>query len=100
VPAAAPAILDGPIQLSRAMIDRVASDHSRELSKCDGGEQLHGEITVMFSVDPGGKVSKAQVATAIKKHKVSSCILGVVQKWQFPKPGPTGAKGAYTVSFQ
>jgi TonB family protein len=82
------------------VVDRVASDHSRELSKCDGGEELHGEITVKFTIDPGGKVTKAQVATALKKPKVSSCILREVQKWQFPKAGPAGAQGTYTVSFQ
>ena len=78
----------------------MASDHSRELSKCDGGEELHGEITVNFAVDASGKVTKPQVATAIKKPKVIACILRVISGWRFPKQGALGAQGTYTLSFQ
>ena len=98
-PPAAPADAALP-QLSHAVVDHVASDHTRELSKGDGGEELHGEITVKFAVDAAGKVTKAQVATGIKKPKVSGCILRLVQGWHFPKQGPTGALGTYTLSFQ
>jgi TonB family protein len=82
------------------MVERMASDHSRELSKCDGGEDLHGEITVNFAVDASGKVTKAQVATTIKKPKVTGCILRVIQGWRFPKQSAAGAQGTYTLSFQ
>src|SRR5262249_12000818 len=51
-------------QLTHAAIDRAASDHTRELSKCGDGEEVHGGITVRFTVDAAGKVIKAQVATA------------------------------------
>lgn len=97
-----PAPVDAaPPQLSRALVDRVAADHSRELSKCDGGDELHGEITVKFMVDANGKVTKTQLGTGIKnKPKVSACILKSVQGWRFAKQGPTGAQGTYTVSFQ
>jgi TonB family protein len=98
-PPAPPAEPATPL-LSHAVVDRVASDHSRELSKCDGGEELHGEITVKFAVDASGKVTKAQVATGIKKPKVVACILRLVQGWRFPKQGPVGAQGTYTLSFQ
>jgi serine/threonine protein kinase len=107
-PAPTPAVVTPPAapaepaipQLSHAVVDRVASDHSRDLSKCDGGEELHGEITVKFAVDASGKVTKAQVATGLKKPKVSGCILRLVQGWHFPKQGPGGAQGTYTISFQ
>jgi serine/threonine protein kinase len=99
VPPAPPADA-GPPQLAHSVVDRVASNHTRELSKCDGGEELHGEITVKFAVDPGGKVTKAQVATGIKKPKVAACILRLLQGWRFPKQGPSGALGTYTLSFQ
>ena len=83
------------------MVNRIAADHSRELSKCDGGDELHGEITIKFMVDANGKVTKPQLATGIKgKPKVSSCILQSVQGWRFPKQGATGAQGTYTLSFQ
>ena len=53
-----------------------------------------------FAVDPGGKVTKAQVATGIKKPKVAASILRLLQGWRFPKQGPSGALGTYTLSFQ
>jgi len=107
-PATTPPVVTSPAppaepaipQLAHAVVDRVASDHSRDLSKCDAGEELHGEITVKFAVDASGKVTKAQVATGIKKPKVSGCILRQVQGWRFPKQGPSGAQGTYTLSFQ
>jgi TonB family protein len=81
------------------VVEHVASSHLRDLSKCDS-EDMHGELTVKLTVDAGGKVVKAQLATAVKKHKLAACILRSVQKWQFPKQGPTGAQGTYTLSFQ
>ena len=81
------------------MVEHVASAHLRELSKCDS-EDMHGEITVKFIVDGNGSVTKAQLASAVKKHKLAACILRSVQKWQFPRQGPTGAQGTYTLSFQ
>jgi TonB family protein len=81
------------------VVEQVASGHLRELSKCDG-EGMRGEIVVKFFVDGGGKVSKAQLAGAVKKYKLATCILRSVQKWQFPKQGPSGAQATYTLSFQ
>jgi TonB family protein len=93
-------LVEVPAQLSHSLVERVASDHSRELAKCESGEQLHGDITVQFMIDASGKVTKAQLATGLKKPKVTACILRAVQKWQFGKQGPTGALGTYTLSFQ
>jgi serine/threonine protein kinase len=98
---APPLVVDAPpAQLSHALVERVAAEHSRELSKCDGGEELRGEISVRFSVDAAGKVSKAQVATMLRKPQVAACILRSVQKWQFPPQPGAGALGTYTLSFQ
>jgi len=104
-PAVAAAVAPPPAeiglpQLGHSLVERVASDHSRELSKCDDKEDLHGDVTVKFMIDASGKVSKAQVATAMKKPKFVGCILRVLQKFQFPKQGPAGAQGTYTLSFQ
>jgi TonB family protein len=82
------------------MLDRVAADHTRELSRCEGREELHGEVTVRFLVDPDGRVTKAQVATTLGKPKVAACILRSVQKWQFPAQPASGAQGTYTLSFR
>lgn len=98
-PPPAAAAAEGPAQIAHSVVEYVASSHLRELSKCDS-EDMHGEIAVKIIVDAGGKVSKAQLATAVKKHKLAACILRSVQKWQFPKQGPTGAQGTYTLSFQ
>ena len=81
------------------MVEHVASAHLRELSKCDS-EGMRGELVVKFFVDGGGKVSKAQLAGAVKKYKLAACILRSVQKWQFPRQGPSGAQGTYTLSLQ
>jgi TonB family protein len=99
-PPPALAVDTGVPQLPHAVVDRIASDHARELSRCDGGEELHGEITVKFTVEVSGKVTKAQIATGIKKPQVAGCILRLIQKWQFPRQGPTGAQGTYTLVFQ
>lgn len=81
------------------MVDRVAAAHRRELSKCDGGEELHGEITVRFALDAGGKVVNAQVATQLGKPRVAACLLHVVQGWHFDGQA-AGTQGTYTLSFQ
>jgi TonB family protein len=87
-------------QLGHSLVERVASDHSRELAKCDDKEDLHGDVTVKFMIDANGNVSKAQVATSMKKPKFIGCLLRVLQKFQFPKQGPGGAQATYTLSFQ
>lgn len=95
---AAPAAA-GPGHVHHAVIEHVAAAHLGELSKCDN-ENWRGDVTVKFIVDADGKVTKSQLASAVKKHKLAACILRSVQKWQFPRQGPAGAQGRYTVSFQ
>jgi TonB family protein len=85
--------------LSHAAIERVASQHGRELSKCDAGAQ-HGGVTVRFSVDPAGKVSQAELVTTVRKPSVAACILRTVHAWQFPPQAEPGAVGTYTLSFR
>jgi TonB family protein len=90
----------GPVALSRAAIERVAADHTRALSRCNGGERLRGEIAVHFLVDARGKIDKPQLAMPLRRPKVAACILRLVQKWQFPPQPAGGAQGTYTLSFQ
>ncbi|MDB4952446.1 MAG: Protein kinase [Myxococcales bacterium] len=87
-------------QLSDATITAVASDHARQLSKCEGTEEVHGEVSVSFQIDAAGRVVKSQLSSSIKNSKVSGCILRSVQSWQFPKPPAGAAKGIYSLSFQ
>jgi TonB family protein len=74
--------------------------HSRELAQCDGGEALHGEVSVRFAVDANGTVIKSQLSSTLSAPKVATCILQAVQNWQFPLQPAGGALGTYTLSFQ
>ena len=95
-PAPVPGV-DVPAVLSQALINSQVASHRKEFSKCEGGENLHGDIVVSFLVDHNGKVTNVQ---ASKFTKLTGCFIKVVSSWQFPKPGPAGAKGSYTFSFQ
>ncbi len=86
--------------LSGASVEGVASQHRKALSKCEGTDELHGDVTVKFEINAAGRVVKSQVASTIKNPKVSGCILRVIQGWQFPKPPATGAEGTYSMSYQ
>ncbi len=100
VPIAAPVVEPQVSRLSQASIAGVASQHRRELSKCEGTEQLHGEISVSFAVNAAGRVVKSQLSSTLKNPKVSGCILRTLQTWQFPKPASGTADGNYTMSYQ
>ena len=100
---AAPVVVETPAlaKLSQGSIANVASQHSRELSKCEGTADLHGEIIVRFEVNAAGRVVKSQVSTTLKNPKVTGCILMALRTWQFPKPSTGGgAEGTYTMSYQ
>jgi pyruvate/2-oxoglutarate dehydrogenase complex dihydrolipoamide acyltransferase (E2) component len=99
-PPPAPVVAEIPT-LPNALVERVAAGHGRELSQCEGGSTLHGDIAVRFMVDPAGRVQKPQIATRITNMpKLTACILRSIMRWQFPKQGPEGASGSYTLSFQ
>jgi TonB family protein len=86
--------------LSNATVSAVASDHSAQLSQCEGSASLHGDVAVSFQIDATGKVIKSQLSSSIKNPKVAGCILKAVQSWKFPKPPSGSAKGVYSISYQ
>ena len=86
--------------LSNATVSAIASDHSKQLSMCEGSAELHGDVAVSFQIDAVGKVVKSQLSSSIKNPKVASCILKAVQSWKFPKPPAGSAKGVYSISYQ
>src|SRR5206468_4198840 len=98
----APAAVEAPTlaKLSPAAVDSVASTHRKDLSKCEGMDELKGEVSVRFEIDASGRVVKSQVSSTLGKPKVAGCILRTVQSWTFPKPGTGGATGVYAASFQ
>ena len=86
--------------LSNATVSAIASDHSKEISQCEGSADLHGDIAVTFQIDGTGKVVKSQLSSSIKNPKVAACILKAVQSWKYPKPPSGSAKGVYSISYQ
>ena len=40
--------------LSNSTVSAVASDHSRQLSQCEGTAELHGDVAVSFQIDATG----------------------------------------------
>jgi 2-oxoglutarate dehydrogenase E2 component (dihydrolipoamide succinyltransferase) len=110
-PAPAPAVAPAPAptpppiepmiaQLSNATISAVASDHARQLSKCENGTDLHGDVSVAFQIDGSGRVVKSQMSSTISNTKVAACILAAVRSWAFPKPPAGAAKGVYSINYQ
>jgi eukaryotic-like serine/threonine-protein kinase len=99
---AAPAPVEAVMaQLSQATVQMVASDHSRQLGKCDDSAgNVHGDVTVTFQIDGNGRVVKSQLSTSVKNPKLAGCILKAVVSWQFPKPPTGAAKGVYTIDYQ
>lgn len=103
VPAAAPAPKEIETQiatLSNATVSGAAADHARQLSACESGAALHGDVAVTFQIDGNGKVVKSQLSSTIKNPKVAGCILKSVQSWKFPRPMAGAAKGVYSISYQ
>lgn len=86
--------------LSNATVAAIASDHSAQLSKCEGGATLHGDVAVSFQIDGAGKVVRTQLSSTIKNPKVAGCILRAVTTWKFARPPSGVAKGVYTISYQ
>ena len=100
-PPAAPAVVEPQMMvLSTATVSMVANAHAAQLSKCEGGNSLHGDIAVTFEINAAGRVTKSQVSSTIKNIKVVSCILTAVRSWPFPKPPSGAAKGVYTITYQ
>ena len=86
--------------LSSGAVSAVASDHARQLAKCEGGAELHGDVSVSFQIDASGRVVKSHLMASIKNPQVAGCILNAVQSWKFPHAPAAGAKGVYSINYQ
>ncbi len=110
VPAPAPAPTPAPIpvapaepqitSLSSSVIAQVAADHAKQLAKCEGADDLHGDVNVTFEINAAGKVTRSGVSSTVKNPKVGGCIQGALSSWTFPKPASGIGRGTYSVSFQ
>jgi serine/threonine protein kinase len=96
-----PAVIEPVIaRLSDATISAVAGDHAKQLSKCENGAELHGDVSVTFQIDGTGKVIKSQLSSTINNTKVAACVLTAVRSWSFPRPPSGSAKGVYSINYQ
>ena len=82
----------GTGQLDRDEIQKVINDnigaiqrcYERELIKAPG---LSGKIQVEWAIATSGSVRSArQTFTSMNSTNVSSCIMGAIKTWRFPKP--------------
>jgi hypothetical protein len=86
--------MDG--SLTKEQIDKVVRAHKSGVSYCYEKElqrksSLAGTVSIFWSIQPDGTVSKANVKTSsMSDAAVEGCILRQVKQWVFPKaPGQT-----------
>ena len=88
----------------REELQRVAREHAPEVRSCyDAGlavrPDLHGTITVRFTITTEGTVSSAEVATDdMRMPSVGECVVGRMRSWTFPAP-PSGEAAEVTHPF-
>ena len=83
-------------KIAPIVVDNIATHNRKQIAKCEGTEELRGEISVRFEVDAAGRVVKSGVTSTVRNPKVASCLQAAVRTWQFPK---TAATGVYTVTY-
>jgi hypothetical protein len=87
-----PAINNGS-DYSKSIVRRYIRRHLNEIGYCYEKQllahpDLGGEILVKFLISPSGAVQSAE-GTGFD-HEVASCLAGVIQSIEFPKPGDGG----------
>jgi hypothetical protein len=76
--------------LNADQIDRVVKAHRGALQACYEIEAqrdptLRGGLTVAWTIDPGGAVTSANLAsTSLHNARVEGCVLRQVRSWHFP----------------
>ncbi|MBI5526437.1 MAG: serine/threonine protein kinase [Deltaproteobacteria bacterium] len=87
--------------LDKEQVIRAINEHQHQIQACYeraliGSPGLSGKVTFEWTVDPGGRVSKAaEKSSTMGSPKVSECILGIIRKMRFPKP----EGGSVVISF-
>lgn len=88
---------DGGGPLGTEPIRRVVMAHVGALRACYEMEAqknpaLAGKITLAWTIEPTGVVSKAAVAsTTMHDERVEKCLVRQVQSWRFPQSGGSAA---------
>ncbi|MGI5860684.1 MAG: AgmX/PglI C-terminal domain-containing protein [Myxococcales bacterium] len=76
----------------RTVISKVINRHANEIRYCYEMElnkdpSLSGKVAVMFTIDPTGSVSEANIGqTTMNNNNVEQCILTRIRRWRFPEP--------------
>ncbi|MEM9073011.1 MAG: AgmX/PglI C-terminal domain-containing protein [Myxococcota bacterium] len=79
--------------LSPAIVRRVVRRHLQELRACyesglQSDPQLRGRVTVEFSINPQGRVTRSQVqnGATLSNTAVQNCLAQAARRWVFPAP--------------
>ncbi|MGA9521360.1 MAG: AgmX/PglI C-terminal domain-containing protein, partial [Myxococcaceae bacterium] len=88
--------------LDKDVIAKVIRRHQNEIKYCYEQElnkdpALSGKVAVLFTIDPAGSVSDANVSeTSLNNATTESCMLARIRRWRFPEPK---GGGVVTVTF-
>ncbi len=78
--------------LSKDVIAKVIKRHQNEIKYCYEQElakqpDLSGKVAVMFTIDPTGAVSEANVTeSSLNNNNAESCMMDRIRRWKFPEP--------------
>ena len=78
--------------LDKEVVAKVIRRHLSEVKYCYESQltqkpSLAGKLSVLFTIDPTGAVSDANVAeSGLDDASVEGCILARVRRWKFPQP--------------
>ncbi|MBK7829276.1 AgmX/PglI C-terminal domain-containing protein [Nannocystis sp.] len=93
--------VQGP--LPRDIVRRIVRAHINEVRYCylrglNKNPELRGRVTVEFTIDGNGKVSRSQVqASTVADAEVAQCTAIATRRWNFPRPD--GAEVVVTQAF-
>lgn len=88
--------------LSKDVIAKVIKRHQNEIKFCYEQElqktpDLSGKVAVLFTIDPTGSVSEANVSeSSMGSANAENCMLARIRRWKFPEPQ---GGGVVTVTF-
>ncbi len=88
-------------------VGAVIHAHMAEIRYCHEASLLYqpnlsGRVVVQFSIDPTGKVEKANVqSSSVNDGNLEKCIVSKLVTWKFPKPkGGTHVTVSYPFAFK
>jgi outer membrane biosynthesis protein TonB len=95
-------MIHGPA--NESVVRRIVRAHLGEVRECYArglarDPTLHGQVTVLFVIDPRGKVPRSEVDdTSLPDARVAACVARAFRSWTFAKPDG-GSTAAVLYSF-